>query len=173
MKTQYTIEQITQCIARAQSEGLPLEVIERLGWILEYAHTHSVSSTCRRFGIARTTLYRWMGRFDPSNLCTLESEPTIVPHSAIDRVNHDVLDAVSSMECREWRDFFVLLRLLSLRFASFFWNRYRVFLFTSSVLLNVATLLALLLATHWEMRRVKDSPEASHAASPQTSHTLP
>lgn len=44
--------------------------------ILEYAKTHSVSATCRRFGIARTTYYYWRKRYDPRNLRTLETRPS-------------------------------------------------------------------------------------------------
>jgi len=39
---------------------------------LGYARTHSVAATCRRFGIARSTYYRWAGRYDPQDLTTLE-----------------------------------------------------------------------------------------------------
>jgi len=40
--------------------------------VLEYARTHPVTVTCRRFGIARSTFYRWRARFDPRNLTSLE-----------------------------------------------------------------------------------------------------
>jgi transposase InsO family protein len=39
---------------------------------LEYARTHSVAATCRHFGIARSTYYRWKERYDPRDLTTLE-----------------------------------------------------------------------------------------------------
>ena len=42
---------------------------------LEYRRTHSVAATCRHFGIARTTYYRWAQRFDPRDLTTLEDRP--------------------------------------------------------------------------------------------------
>lgn len=41
--------------------------------ILRYAQTHSVAATCRHFGIARTTYYRWKTRDDPHWLATLEN----------------------------------------------------------------------------------------------------
>jgi transposase InsO family protein len=41
--------------------------------VLEYARTHSVSATCRHFGIARSTYYRWAGRYDPQRLSFLEN----------------------------------------------------------------------------------------------------
>jgi putative transposase len=41
--------------------------------ILDYARAHSVSATCRHFGIARSTYYRWAHRFDPHHLPSLET----------------------------------------------------------------------------------------------------
>lgn len=41
--------------------------------ILDYARTHSVSATCRHFGIARSTYYRWAKRYDPQRLSLLEN----------------------------------------------------------------------------------------------------
>lgn len=45
----------------------------RLKWMDFYAqHGGNASLTCRHFGISRPTLYRWLGRFDPEDLRTLE-----------------------------------------------------------------------------------------------------
>ena len=44
--------------------------------VLEYARTHSVAATCRRFHIARSTYYRWHKRYDPRDLTTLEDRPS-------------------------------------------------------------------------------------------------
>lgn len=41
--------------------------------ILDYARTHSVAATCRHFGIARSTFYRWQQRYDPHRLSFLEN----------------------------------------------------------------------------------------------------
>jgi putative transposase len=41
--------------------------------ILEYARTHSVAATCRHFGIARSTYYRWATRYDSQQLPFLEN----------------------------------------------------------------------------------------------------
>jgi transposase InsO family protein len=40
--------------------------------VLDYARTHSVAATCRRFNVARSTYYRWQARYDPRDLTTLE-----------------------------------------------------------------------------------------------------
>jgi transposase InsO family protein len=44
--------------------------------ILDYARTHTVSATCRHFGIARSTYYRWATRYDPQRLSLLENRPS-------------------------------------------------------------------------------------------------
>ncbi|MDP9368405.1 MAG: integrase core domain-containing protein [Chloroflexota bacterium] len=43
---------------------------------LAYAKTHSVAATCDRFGIARSTFYRWQRRYDPNDLRSLEDRPS-------------------------------------------------------------------------------------------------
>ncbi len=44
--------------------------------LLDYARTHSVAATCRHFGIARSTYYRWAKRYDPQRLSLLENRPS-------------------------------------------------------------------------------------------------
>ena len=48
---------------------------QRLRW-MDYARTHSVAATCRHFGIARSTYYRWAKRYDPQHLAVLENRPS-------------------------------------------------------------------------------------------------
>ena len=48
--------------------------------ILDYARTHSVAATCRHFGIARSTYYRWQRRYDPQHLSFLENRPSRPKH---------------------------------------------------------------------------------------------
>ncbi len=43
----------------------------RLTWF-DYAKGHSVSATCRHFGIARSTYYGWKKRYRLDDLTTLE-----------------------------------------------------------------------------------------------------
>lgn len=52
--------------------------IIRLGWFIYYETTakKNVSLTCRHFGIARKTFYKWDKKFDKQNLRTLESVST-------------------------------------------------------------------------------------------------
>jgi putative transposase len=41
--------------------------------LLDYGRTHTVAATCRHFGIARSTYYRWATRYDPQQLPFLEN----------------------------------------------------------------------------------------------------
>lgn len=52
--------------------ALSREAKQRLT-ILDYARTHSAAATCRHFGIARSTYYRWAKRYDPQHLSFLEN----------------------------------------------------------------------------------------------------
>lgn len=65
----YRVPQEAERLPGAQ---LSREAKQRLK-ILDYARTHSVSATCRHFGIARTTFYRWANRYDPQRLALLEN----------------------------------------------------------------------------------------------------
>ncbi|HAI98559.1 TPA: hypothetical protein DCL30_03420 [Candidatus Peribacteria bacterium] len=61
---------------RALAEGCDMEVLERLRWFQHLAEYGCVSTTCREFKIARSTLYRWIERFDPDDLSSLTDHPT-------------------------------------------------------------------------------------------------
>ncbi len=57
--------------------------------IVRYHQTNgaSVTATCRRFGISRTTLYRWLARYEPGHPATLarrkESGRRMAPREAL------------------------------------------------------------------------------------------
>jgi putative transposase len=62
-----------QAVARLpQAPALSRTAQHRLKF-LDYARTHSVAATCRHFGIARSTYYRWHQRYDPQQLSVLEN----------------------------------------------------------------------------------------------------
>jgi len=44
----------------------------RLAWMDFHRRTHNVALTCRHFGISRQTFYRWLKRYEPLDLTTLE-----------------------------------------------------------------------------------------------------
>lgn len=51
----------------------------RLGWMDFYRKTENVALTCRHFGISRQTFYRWLQRYQPLDLTSLE-ERSRCPH---------------------------------------------------------------------------------------------
>lgn len=63
---------LPQGAERLPGAQLSREAKQRLR-ILDYARTHSVAATCRHFGIARSTYYRWASRYDPHRLSLLEN----------------------------------------------------------------------------------------------------
>ena len=63
----------------ANKRELSREARLRLAF-LEYAQTHSVAATCRHFGIATSTFYRWHQRFHPTRLQSLENRSSR-PHT--------------------------------------------------------------------------------------------
>lgn len=52
---------------------LSSEARRRLAWFDYYRRHGNVSKTCRHFGVQRGLFYRWLERFDPRNLKSLES----------------------------------------------------------------------------------------------------
>jgi putative transposase len=62
-----------------QAPSLSREAKQRLK-MLDYARTHSVAATCRHFGIARSTYYRWAERYDPQQLFSLENRSSRPKH---------------------------------------------------------------------------------------------
>ncbi|MDD4628371.1 MAG: helix-turn-helix domain-containing protein [Candidatus Peribacteraceae bacterium] len=57
-------------------EGASQEILERLQWLLYFAEHGSASETCDHFDISRSTLYRWLHRFDPEDYTSLTDHPT-------------------------------------------------------------------------------------------------
>jgi putative transposase len=51
----------------------------RLGWMDFYRKSKNVALTCRHFGISRQTFYRWLKRYEPLDLTSLE-ERSHCPH---------------------------------------------------------------------------------------------
>ncbi|MFH1670177.1 MAG: helix-turn-helix domain-containing protein, partial [Patescibacteria group bacterium] len=81
---------LLKLIERALDEGRPKEVAERLQWFLFYSEQRAVSAVCRHFNIARSTFYRWHGRFDPDDLSSLEDHPTTPFSSAHKHINKSI-----------------------------------------------------------------------------------
>ena len=78
--TEITSVELRRLLRQAQMMGLGEEVQQKLEWFLYFTENNkSVSKTCRHFGIARSTFYRWLQRLDPRNLHALE-ERSHRPH---------------------------------------------------------------------------------------------
>ena len=56
------------------------DAAKRLRWFDHYDQSRNVWKTCRYFGIAPQTFYRWRNRFDPYDLTTLESSSSRPHH---------------------------------------------------------------------------------------------
>src|ERR1700733_4085248 len=69
-KALLTTEERTRVIS--QMVGLSPAAKKRLDWMLHYAKRQNVSLTCRYFGISRRVFYKWLRRFKPTDLYTLE-----------------------------------------------------------------------------------------------------
>ena len=67
--------------------------------ILDYGRTHTVAATCRHFGIARSTYYRWQRRYDPQHLSFLENRPS--SPRRVRRATWTVAQAAAVREARE------------------------------------------------------------------------
>ncbi len=65
-------------LAKLQPPVLSAEAKRRLKWLEYYqAHDCNASLTCRHFDISRPTLYRWLGRYQPRNLSSLEDRSCV------------------------------------------------------------------------------------------------
>ena len=63
-------------LSKLHLEELSPEAKRRLKWFDWHRdHAQNVSLTCRHFGIARETFYRWKRRYKPSDLSSLEDRP--------------------------------------------------------------------------------------------------
>lgn len=68
-----TPEELRKLQQQAVVMGLGHEVAQKLEWFLFYLESgNSVAQTCKHFGIARSTFYRWVQRFNAQDLRTLQ-----------------------------------------------------------------------------------------------------
>lgn len=68
-----TPERLRQLLASPEALRLSVDARQRLQWIADFIVSgESITTTCARLGIARSTFHRWLERFDPNDLSTLE-----------------------------------------------------------------------------------------------------
>lgn len=68
-----TPQRLRQLLDSPEAHNLSAPARERLRWITELVLSgDSISKTCERLHIARSTFHRWLDRFDPDDLTSLE-----------------------------------------------------------------------------------------------------
>lgn len=68
-----TPQRLRALLGSAEAAQLSEPARQRLMWIAEFVtNGQSISETCARLSIARSTFHRWLERFDPEDLSSLE-----------------------------------------------------------------------------------------------------
>lgn len=62
-------------LSRVAQGDITKDATKRLAWMDFFEKTGNARLTCRHFGIAPDTFYRWKARYKPKNLKSLESNP--------------------------------------------------------------------------------------------------
>jgi transposase InsO family protein len=65
----------------AEEKGLSTEARLRLEWMLFFRAGHSVTTTCKHFGISRRVFYKWKPLFDTGGVEALETKSTAPLHT--------------------------------------------------------------------------------------------
>jgi hypothetical protein len=121
---QSTTAHLQRLSADGREAGAPPEVLTRLEWFTDFLGHRSVSETCRRFSIARTTFYRWARRFDPCDLHTLQDEPTRPVAVALQSVSavHPLLRKAWWQRCISMLTIALLLASPGSAYSASTWN---------------------------------------------------
>jgi transposase InsO family protein len=98
----WTIPRASRLVGKLPT--LSRETKLRLKW-MDYYHTHScnASLTCRHFGIARQTFYRWKRRYDPDDLRSLEDRSHRPKHIRKPTWSGDMENTVLSLRLKHPR----------------------------------------------------------------------
>jgi len=100
-----TPQRLSQLLESIEAQQLSEPARQRLMWIAEFVmNGNSISETCARLGIARSTFHRWLDRFDPEDLSSLEErahDPLTVRNSSV--------PAETVMKIRTYREKFPLM----------------------------------------------------------------
>ena len=97
-----TPEELRKLQQQARLMGLDADVQKKLEWFSYYLESgESVSQTCKHFGVARSTFYRWLERFDPSDLHTLEEKSHRPRMLRKPKVTQTVVDLVRIYRMRD------------------------------------------------------------------------
>lgn len=69
----------------------------RLKWLDFHRSCGNIRLTCRHFNISPTTLHKWLGRFDPYGLTTLEDESRRPQHVRQSQTPAGVVERVRTL----------------------------------------------------------------------------
>ena len=104
MRIQHAIPSQVERVVKREPQmlsALSPDARRRLRWFDYYrAHGNNASLTCRHFGIARPTFYRWKRRFDPKNLASLEDRPSKPKHVRRHTWSSELAQAVLALRDR-------------------------------------------------------------------------
>jgi putative transposase len=76
------------------------EAAKKLRWMDHYHRNRNARLTCRYFGISPKTFYRWLNRFDPYDLTTLEEESRRPRHVRQPQTPTAVVDMILELRTR-------------------------------------------------------------------------
>lgn len=183
-----SFEHLQSLLARARQEHMRHEVVERLSWFSDFALHRSISRTCRTFGIARTTFYRWLKRFDPHDLRSLEDKPAPFPEklrSCIAALHTVPADATPSVPVAVERPAETQAAPAPVaraeqapetgeaRAPRFAWSRFAMGLLCASVVINLILLFVLLGSPNTEALRARLLRGPDEAPCPASSSCPP
>jgi transposase len=92
-----TPERLTLILAQSEVQSLSVDARKRLEWIAACViDGASVSDVCVRYNIARSTLHRWIKRFNPDDLSTLEEQAHVAHTLRTSTLEQSTIDLIRS-----------------------------------------------------------------------------
>lgn len=92
-----TPQRLHMLLGSPEAQRLSAPAQERLRWIAAFVLSgDSISETCEKLGIARSTFHRWLDRFDPNDLTTLEERAHEPLHPRVSTVSDETVNFIRS-----------------------------------------------------------------------------
>jgi transposase-like protein len=92
-----TPERLTLILAQSEVQSLSVDARKRLEWIAACViDGASVSDVCAKYNIARSTLHRWIKRFNPDDLSTLEEQAHVAHTLRTSTLEQSTIDLIRS-----------------------------------------------------------------------------
>ncbi len=94
-------QELKLLLEKARQERVDVSIIERLKVFLYFAERgKSVSATCRHFGISRSTFHRWMERFDPRDIRSLQDQTTQPQYAQRAALSDEIIELIGRYRMR-------------------------------------------------------------------------